>query len=200
MRYLIISLCLLIVGCSSYPKKNNFVVDEIESPKILNSYFSDTIDYVYKAQISVRDNNFGGILIIKKINKSEHRVVFATEMGNTLFDFSYMGDKFKVNSILKEMDKKILINLLKKDFKVLIEDNPVKVNSFTKGVDRVFQAEIYSKDYFYFVGENGLEKIIKTKNGKENTQFIFSGVESDIAKNIQILHNKINLKISLTKI
>ncbi|MFK5878052.1 MAG: hypothetical protein QM478_01005 [Flavobacteriaceae bacterium] len=200
MRYLIISLCLLMIGCSSYPKKNNFVLDEIESPKTLNPYFSDSIDYVYKAQISIMDNNFGGILIIKKINNQEHRVVLTTEMGNKLFDFSYIKDNFIVNSILKEMDKKILINLLKKDFKVLIEDDPIRINSFTNDADRIFQAEIYSKDYFYFFKGNSLEKIINTKNGKENTEFIFSEIDNDIAKNIQILHSKINLEITLIKI
>jgi len=45
-----------------------------------------------------------------------------------------------------------------------------------------------------------LEKIIKTKSGKENTQFIFSDFDTNIAKNIQILHNRISLEISLTKI
>lgn len=200
MRYLLISLCLLMVGCSSYPKKNNFIVDEVKLSKTLNPYFSDSIDYVYKAQISVRNNNFGGILIIKKINKEEHRVVFATEMGNTLFDFSYIGEDFKVNSILKEMDKKILINLLKKDFKVLIENEPQRINSFKKDENKIVQASIYSKDYFYFFNENSLRKIVKITNGKENTSFIFSEIYNDIAKNIQILHTKINLEISLTKI
>jgi len=98
------------------------------------------------------------------------------------------------------MDKKILINLLKKDFKVLIEDNPKRLNSYRKGDVTIFEAEIYAKDYFYFYNKNGLEKIIKTKSGKENTQFIFSDFDTNIAKNIQILHNRISLEISLTKI
>jgi len=191
---------LLVASCSSYPKKNNFVVDKEATMNVLNPYFSDSIDYVYKAQISIRNNNFGGILIIKKINKEEHRVVFATEMGNTLFDFSYIKDDFKVNSILKEMDKKLLINLLKKDFKVLIEDNPERLNYFKNDRGAVVQASMYSKNYFYFFNENHLKKITKIKNGKENTHFIFSGIDTNIAKNIQILHTKINLKIVLTKI
>lgn len=200
MRYLLISLCLLLIGCSSYPKKNNFIINEVGSPAVLNPYFSDSIDYIYKAQISIKENNFGGILIIKKINKQEHRVVLATEMGNTIFDFSYVGDEFKVNSILKEMDKKIFINLLKNDFKVLIEDNPLRINSFNKEDGKVIQTKLYSNDYFYFYKDNCLEKIIKVKSGKENTSFIFSDIYSDITKNIQILHTKINLEILLTKI
>lgn len=201
MRYLLISCCFLLVSCGSYPTKNNFVAAGAIASEILNPYFSNPdLDYVYKAQIAIKDNNFGGILIIKKINSEEYRVVFTTEMGNKLFDFSYVGDDFKVNSILNEMDKKILINLLKKDFKVLIEENPLRLNSFMSGNDKVVQAKLYSKDHFYFYKENSLEKIVKTKNGKENTQFIFSEIHTNIANNIQILHNKINLEISLVKI
>lgn len=201
MRYLLISLCLLMVGCSSYPKKNNFVVDEANRLTSLNPYFSNLeLDYVYKAQISIKENNFGGILIIKRINKQEHRVVFTTEMGNKLFDFSYRGDDFKVNSILAEMDKKILVNLLKKDFKVLIEENPKRVNSYTTNDYSIIQADIYEKNNYYFFNENSLKKIVKTKSGKENTRFIFSGIDTSIAKNIQILHSKIKLEITLTKI
>lgn len=201
MRYLLISLCLLMVGCSSYPKKNNLEAIEANHLISLNHYFSNPeLDYVYKAQISIKENNFGGILIIKKINKQEHRVVFTTEMGNKIFDFSYIGNEFKVNSILADMDKKILVNLLKKDFKVLIEENPQIENSYITDDYSIIQAEIYKQHHYYFFKENSLEKIVKTKNGKENTSFIFSNIHTNIAKNIQILHNKIKLKITLTKI
>ncbi|MDC9723558.1 MAG: hypothetical protein PSN34_12425 [Urechidicola sp.] len=201
MRYLLISLCLLMVGCSSYPKKNNFEAIETNHLTSLNPYFSNPdLDYIYKAQISIKENNFGGILIIKKINMQEHRVVFTTEIGNKIFDFSYIGNEFKVNSILADMDKKILINLLKKDFKVLIEENPQIENSYTANGYSIIQADIYKNNHYYFFKENSLEKVVKTKNGKENTSFIFSAIDTNIAKNIQILHNKIKLEITLRKI
>ncbi len=201
MRYLLISCCFLLVSCGSYPSKNGFVVDEVSYPTILNPYFSNPdLDYVYKAQIKISDNNFGGILIVKKINNQEYRVVFTTEMGNKLFDFSYIKDGFKVNSILKEMDKKMLVNILKKDFKVLIEENPMRINSFRKNDYSIVQAHIYKKDHYYFFNKNSLEKIIRAKNRNENTRFIFSNIHNDIIKNIQILHSKIKLEITLTKI
>ena len=201
MRYLLISCCFLLVSCGSYPTKNNFIVDDTSHPTILNPYFSNpTLDYVYKAQISIKENNFGGILIIKKINQHEHRVVFTSEMGNKLFDFSYAKGEFKVNAILGDLDKKLLINLLKKDFKVLITEQPSELNSYKSADNKIFQARIYGKDHYYFFKENHLEKIVKTKKGKENTSYIFSDIHNDIAKNIQILHNKINLEIGLIKI
>ena len=59
MRYLLISLSVLLLGCSSYPKKMDFEISEINSDTILNPYFSDlNIDYIYKAQIEIKEKNW----------------------------------------------------------------------------------------------------------------------------------------------
>lgn len=201
MRYLLISLCLLTVGCSSYPKKNNFVLNDGLDDNGVNNYFSDSsLDYVYKANIKIKEHNFGGIFIVKKITSNSHRIVFTTEMGNKLFDFSFQGDTFKINYILKELDKKILINLLKTDFKVLILENPMILNSYSYEDYSVFNTKLNSDSYYYFKKNGSLEKIIKVKNQKEKVVFAFSEINNYMAKNIQILHNKMNIEISLTKI
>ena len=77
-----------------------------------------------EANINAFDNNFGGIFIVKKLGPKHHRIVFTTELGNKIFDFTFKEDSFKVNQILKELDKKLLINILKSDFKTLIMENP----------------------------------------------------------------------------
>src|SRR5690606_33245610 len=110
-------LCLLVLNCGSYPKKQNFQSKDSALKNIKNPYFSDASkDYIYKASIDVYGKNFGGLLIIKKIANNQHRVAFTTEMGSKLFDFTFTEDDFKVNFILDELNKKILINILKKDF------------------------------------------------------------------------------------
>ena len=196
MRYLLISLCFLFVGCASYPKKNNFKNTEISAPEVLNPYFSDEAkDYVYKAQITVYDKHFGGIFIVKKIAANEYRVVFTTEMGNKIFDFSYINDDFNVNYILKELDKKLLINLLQKDFKVLIEERPVLLNSYISNEEEVFEVIIYNKKHYYFTSNNQLEKIVKISSGKEKTIFIFSEINGILANNIEVEHSKIKINL-----
>ena len=118
--FLLISVCIFILSCGSYSKKNNFQnVENFEA--IVNPYFSNSNqDYVYKAHIEVYNHNFGVLFILKKIAEKQHRIVFTTEMGNTLFDFSFNNEDFKVNYILDDLNKKILINILRKDFKALI--------------------------------------------------------------------------------
>ena len=172
MRFLIISICAFVVSCGSYPKKNLLQLDSSTPKHIENIYFSDThVDYVYKASIDVYDRNFGGLLIIKKLAENQHRVAFTTEMGNKLFDFTFSEDDFKVNFILDELNKKILINVLKKDFKVLVTQNILATKSYSNQDKLVFETLIYNKKHFYFITNKKLTKVIRSKNGKENVQF-----------------------------
>ena len=201
MRYLLISICFLFVSCGSYPKKQNFQLDNSVSENLANPYFSDeTKDYVYKASIDVYDKHFGGLLIIKKIDKNNHRVAFTTEMGNKLFDFTFIEDDFKVNFILDELNKKMLINILKKDFKVLITEKLKVSNSFKKNNNRIFETTIYNKTHYYFFNESQLTHVVKTKNGKEKVEFLFTEISANFADQISIKHNNIKLEIILKSI
>lgn len=196
-RFLIISFFLVLISCASYPKKQGFVISKIRQENVVNPYFSDhAIDYVYKASISVFDTNFGGILIIKKIEKDHHRVVFTTEMGNTLFDFSFQGDNFKVNRIVKKLNKKLLINILKKDFNSLIHENNTIVNTYNCDETTIFETQLKNqKGYFYF-NQKQLTKLVRAKN-KEKVIINFFEVEDQIAKKIEIIHKNSDLTIFL---
>ncbi len=200
MRYLIISCCFLILSCGSYSKKNQLTEQEVKKQFITNPYFSDANqDYVYKASIQVYDNSFGGLLIIKKIEDSNHRIVFTTEMGAKLFDFSIIETEFKVNYILDELNKKLLINLLKTDFKALVQEQNLVSKSFIKETIQIYQTAILGKKHFYYVSEH-LNQIIRTGYQKEKVHFLFTDISNNIANQITIKHHNIKLEINLKSI
>lgn len=200
MRILLSSLCLfLAAACGSYPKKQGFVPTVEISKERLNPYFSDTSkDYVYKAKIDAFQKSFGGIFVVKKLGHARHRIVFTTEMGNTIFDFEFQGENLKINRILPEMDKKLLINMLKRDFFALIHESPVQTADYSKATKAMVEAKLLSKKHYYLFENDQLKKIVKTGNGKEKVTFQFSGISDNIAGNIQLLHHNIELKIVLT--
>ena len=201
MRYLLISFCFSILGCASYPDKNNFVKREVPDLVLKNTYFSDKEqDYVYKANIDVFNKHFGGIFIVKKITDNNHRVVFTTEMGNKIFDFSFIDENFKVNYILEDLNKKILINILKKDFKVLTEESPVFFNAYSFDKDTVFETEMYNKKHYYYTINNQIYKIIRSGKGKEKVVFTFKDTSSFMADVIKIEHKNLKFTINLKSI
>ena len=173
----------------------------VDHRTIVNPYFSDrTQDYIYKASIDAFSNHFGGILVIKKIDDQEHRVVFTTEMGNTIFDFSFKGDDFKVNRIIKQLDKQLLINILKKDFGVLIKENLYPEKTYKSENEEIKKVQLDKKSYFYTFKNSRLESISRVGNQKEKVVFEFSKINDDLANQIKIIHKNINLKIELTAI
>lgn len=202
MRYFLISCLALLTACSSYPKKNDFIKTKTVSLNTINPYFSDMEqDYVYKAKIAFANRTFGGLFVVKKLGKDQHRVVFTTEMGNKLLDFSFEGNTFKVNYILEEMNKKILINLLRKDFYVLIKERPTVLHQYIKKDGAVLLETKTDKDtYFYAQQNHNLKKIIRTRNGREKTVYDFSGIGEHLASEINITHTNIKLNINLKSI
>ncbi|AYN69338.1 hypothetical protein D1013_19075 [Euzebyella marina] len=202
MRIFLSSICfLLIFGCASYPKKNNFKVVTKETPpqNVLNPYFSNPDkDYVYKANIDALGNKIGGLFIIKKLGEKTHRILFTTEMGNTLFDFSFQQNGFTVNRILKELDKKILINILKRDLKALVLEKPAVEQVFSKTNNRLIETNILSKKHYFYFDSEDLKDIVRTRNGKVIVKHHFANIENDFAGQINITHENIQLKITLT--
>ena len=200
MRFLLSSLCAcLLVACGSYPKKKGFSSSTETTHKTLNPYFSNTSkDYVYKANIDAFQKSFGGIFVVKKLGDTHHRIVFTTEMGNTIFDFEFQEDNFKINRILPEMDKTLLINVLKRDFLALIQENPTLANRYRKADKTMVEARVLSKKHFYLFEKDILEKIVRIGNGKEKVTFLFSGINDNIADKIELVHQNIPLKIVLT--
>ncbi len=201
MRYLLISSALFLFSCGSYPKKNGLTESSMATHEIWNPYFSEiTKDYVYKADITFYGRRLSGLFIVKKMAENQHRLVFTTEMGNTLFDFSFDGKNFKINSITESLDKKMAINVLQNDFRILITEHPPQINSFTSGDQNIMASEIDHRKLYYFYSEGQLKKIVNTKGRKEKLSFNFSEIDAANAKIIQILHNNIPLVIQLKAI
>ena len=202
MRYLLISfLFISLISCSLKTTKDLLEVD-LSKNTIENAYFSDeSKDYVYKAKIEVYGNNFGGILIIKKQSESKHRVVFTTEFGNKLFDFLYEGDEFTLNYIVEELDKKMIVNTLQKDFKILISERQKVNNQYQSEDFEVYQTTDSNRNNFYFFNKKSatLDKIVNASKSKEKLEILFDNIEGKNANSIVINHKNIKLNIELEK-
>ena len=189
MRILHISLLVVLaVGCASYPRQKGFTPLDTAITYLRNPYFSEASkDYVYEADIKAFDNSFSG-------------VVFTTKMGNTLFDFSFQGDALKVNRILKDLDRKVLVNILHRDFKTIITEYPPILSAFRNVKDTLWEADILSKKHYFYASRGQLKKIVRTKSGKEKVGIKFSGIQNGDAGEITIDHKSIPLTIQLNSL
>lgn len=200
IQFLLINcfLAVILVSCGSVTK--NYTSKKLDKTTYEVPYFSEPkTDYVYKTNITVYGHDMSGIFIAKKINDTTHRVVFTTEFGNKLFDFEISHTTFKVNSIVSELDKKILINTLKEDFRLLLKKEYLIQEQFENESDNIYKSEDGSRDNYLFVSkkEQKLQKLVRSSKTKEKITITFT-LENDIfAEKVVILHHNIKLKIEL---
>lgn len=200
IRYLLISAFFtLFISCKSYQVHDAVSVDN-SLQFFQNQYFSDvSLDYVYKTHIEIYGNKMGGIFIAKRINDSIHRMVLTTDFGNKLLDFEISENSFKVNFIIDNLDKKIIINKLRDDFRTLLQVNSKVFKTYKRNNEVIYQTENNAYYYFDEVSRN-LTKIIKTNKRKEKVVFTFNSKKTTFAENINIQLYNIKLKIDFNQI
>ena len=189
---------LLFVSCKTY--KLTDVKSVPNSEKIVeNLYFSSNEDYVYKCQMDIYKNHVSGILIIKKINENTHRVALTSDFGNKLIDFEISDNNFKLNYVLPDVDRKIVITFLKNDFQQLLKQTYPVNDSFENSNSRIYLSKIDKKTYYLFFNKenNLLKQIIYTKNNKEKIDFTFDAKKHIFADSLNLQHKdfKINIKL-----
>ncbi|MDX6190513.1 hypothetical protein SGQ83_14215 [Flavobacterium sp. Fl-318] len=191
-------LAVAILSCGSLSKK--YSPKKLDKTSYQATYFSDSkTDYVYKTNITVYGNELSGIFIAKKINDTTHRVVFTTEFGNKLLDFEISETNFKVNAIVSELDRKILINTLKEDFRLLLKKEYQIQEQFENESDNIYKSADGKRFNYLFLSKKDqkLEKVVHASKTKEKITLTFSSENNIFAEKIQIIHQNIKLKIEL---
>ena len=202
-RFLLLSflyslIFLSFISCKTFELKDVKPVSNSEK-EVENLYFSSNEDYVYKCQMEVYSNDISGILIIKKISETTHRVVITSDFGNKMIDFEISENDFKLNYVLADLDKKMVINFLRNDFQELLKRNFLVNESFENEDSKIYVSNVDKKQYYLFFDKNSglLNQIVYTKNSREKIDFSFEAKKHTFAETINLQHKdyKINIKL-----
>ena len=202
-RLLVISLVLLLfISCKPYQLRG-VTQKQTTLTSFQNLYFSEpTTDYVYKAHIEVFGNNLSGILVAKKINDSVHRVALTTDFGNTLLDFELSEKDFKVNYIVSNLNRKLIVETLKKDFRLLLIKNHTVQSVFENNDDIIYKSHEDNRYTYLYQRkkDNSFYKLVNTSKTKEKVTFTFLPKNTTFAESVLIQHQNMPLKIELNQI
>lgn len=163
-------------------------------------YFSNpTVDYVYKANISLYGHDLSGIFIAKKINETTHRVVFTTEFGNKLLDFEISETNLIVKSIVDELNKKIIINTLAHDFRMLLKEHYTINEQYQTDQQTILASFDKGITHFVFLSKNthAMTQLVNATKRKQKINISFNTENNTFANKIVIQHYNLNLKIEL---
>ncbi|MDC8105705.1 hypothetical protein ACNFU2_12480 [Chryseobacterium sp. PTM-20240506] len=199
--FLYSTLLLFFLSCKTY-QLNDVKPAPGTEKSVENLYFSSKEDYVYKCQIDIYKNHVSGILIIKRINETTHRVALTSDFGNKLIDFEISDQDFKINYIIPDLDKKIVKNFLKNDFQHLLKQTYPVQESFENDQSKIFVSqEDHNKYYLFFDKKDGLlHQIMYTRNNKAKIDFSFEAKKHIFADSINLQHKDFKINIKLVQI
>jgi hypothetical protein len=204
-RGLVMSLLIIFLWCScasDYKLLKAVPVDtdcvERVIPKgITTSWYITTVD--------VLQHHLSGLLLIKEMPGGARRVVFTNEAGVTFFDFQFDGNgKFKVIYVIKQFNRKPVLNTLREDFELLLglSFRQESISAWTRG-GKVYYGVVAGKETSYFVTTPDCGPVQYLELGskrKKKTAITFLGDTPTAPDRVTIKHFTFAMKIELTKL
>lgn len=203
MRYLLFSItCIFCLSCASDYKHLKAV--EARAGCVANLAPKGFATSWYHASVDVVGNHISGLLLIKNMPDSAYRVVFTNEAGVTFFDFGFsaQGD-FKVHNVIKQLDKRPVIQTLRKDF-ALILGLPFHTSHYQtwKTGEEYFYGVTQKKETAYFITNKDCASLHRLELGSARKRKVivqFSGEGYPSPEKIELIHKTFNMQITLTR-
>lgn len=203
MRFLIFSVALLGTACASeYKNLKLITVDQECLSKVKPLALSTAW---YDAGIDVVGKHISGLLLIKEMPDKSKRIVFTNEAGVTFFDFGFgPNGSFKVHYVIRQLDKKAVVRLLRDDFSLLLgipfESQVWK--SWEMGDEKYFGVSEKNENH-YFITDKDCSSLQRLESAsKRKKKLTISLVGSDVQKpdSITLQHHTFAMKINLKKL
>ncbi|MBC7903063.1 MAG: hypothetical protein H7Y27_06555 [Gemmatimonadaceae bacterium] len=201
-RFLLLSsLLLMLAGCSSAYRH---LRPAEANPECLNAFKPDFTRALYNTKVNVIGKHLSGLLLIKLMPDSSHRMLFSNEFGFKFFDFEFAKDgSFKVHYILKDMDKPAVIKTLRKDFELLLMTGTNKPGRILTDGTNLYYAFRQPKGYNYYITDSSCQKLLRIEKASKRKAVvvaIMEGYEKQLPDTIGISHKTFNFEIGLKRI
>ncbi len=203
MKYFLFSIsAFLSSACASYYKTLQPAVvetscaDKLKPKGIASAWFSTGVDVMGK--------HISGLLLIKEMPDQSIRIVFTNEVGVTFFDFEFSRDgKFEVKKIINQLNKKIIIETLKKDF-YLLSGLPFQQELKSwKHNNKLYVGMENESERYYFVTSSvctTLEGVEIGSKRKKMVSISFEGEDTRYPESIVITHFTFDMTLTLKRI
>ena len=202
MRFLLFSL-VVGSGCASdYKALNRTTVDEnciqkLRPNGIMTSW--------YDASIEAAGKHISGLLLVKNMTDSSNRVVFTSEAGVTFLDFQFFNDgSFKVHRVIRQLDKKPVIRVLRKDFELMlgIPFRKMSWQTWETETEKYFGVMQNKETHYFITGLDcaSLHRIESGSKRKRKVSLQYSGTDIRRPDSIRLLHHTFAMRIDLRKL
>lgn len=178
----------------------------VKKEQLISIFYGQEKAQVFDTGIRFRNFYASGLLIIKAEEKERYRIVMTSKLGSKIFDFNLGKEHFEVNSCIEQLDRKIVLNILKKDLgllttsylkpekKVALTDSPGQTTIYRIKAEKAFR-------HFYYDDHSGnLTKIERGSKRKARTVVEFNDYKNGLPDKIDLKHLQIKLELSMKRL
>jgi hypothetical protein len=160
---------------------------------------------MFNMEIGYKDNSFSGLLVVKPETHNSTRAIFTTYFGMTIFDFEFSATYFKVNRCPEQMNKKVVLSLMEKDFRTLFLYNIPSETEATvyKGAGALKGYTIKTTDgKGYFITDTDKKELqqIEMQGCIKKLCLDYGDYKNKFPGHIRLFHPKIKLTMQLDKV
>ena len=203
MRYLLFSVAIAwLSGCASYYKNlQSATLDAACAERIR----PQGIDRAwFDAGVEVIGKHISGLLLIKEMPDQSSRLVFTNEAGLTFFDFEFgKNGEFAVKKIIRQLDKKPVIETLRKDFSLLLGvPFQNELRAWRHG-DELYYGVLHNSEKMYFTTNADCTFADRLEIGstrKRKVVITREGAPGETPRQITIQHFTFDMTITLKRI
>lgn len=177
---------------------------DISIPTIFSGQLNKLL---YKANLRVMGNELTGVCLIKKINNTEFRLVFMSEIGMKYFDIgiNYQNEKpvFTVYYFVSVLDRGEVKQILMNDFAALLNEygskRKTQVFKQSNSGDVALQNSYDSYNYYSFrySGENKIQTVKWYAKPEGKSVINFPEYKDNLPSDILIKNSKYSIILSL---
>lgn len=153
------------------------------------------------AQMKILGKEFGGYIVIKKLEKHTYRINYSSEMGLTIFDLEISQDSLRVIHIIEILNKQSLILKIGLIFKVFLHNYAYGEENLKKAVDKnnTLYFRLLKEKWKYFYDPEVKLSRKQFKKGCKSVKVFYDDYQDGIPGNIILKESgMIRLKIHLS--
>jgi hypothetical protein len=199
-------ICLLVCVFFFTSCKNYYtgLKPDTGDVKCIEKFAPQFTKIMYSAYVDVTKHHFSGILLMRLMPDGGTRIIFTNEVGVKFFDLGFAGDgTFTKFYILPKLDKKAVVNALKKDLAlILLHPHLTKAQMQTEGMNKYITVP-NKKGNDHYITDKECTKLIRIEKASKRKPVVIAELidyKNGVPDSIHISHKNFNFNIALKHI
>jgi hypothetical protein len=159
---------------------------------------------LFRMSFDISNNHITGFLLIKKTSDTSTSIVFSNEFGICFFHFEFINGKFYTRMIFPSFDKKSLLTLLEKDFRLLLFSGvpgmKIKIINDPGEDEKVYKVSSVFGTFLYYIDihTNKIKEIRSGHSISGKSILEIKQYSAEIPGTIDIRHSVPKIRIKIT--